>query len=259
MAALVTALLAPCYARAQQDGTVVEPDAPVRGRYVGVAGGAILGAELVVAAEALFGVNKKWAYLTFPLLGAGGGGVGGYFLEQESTKGSIALLVGGMALIIPAAIAATVAVTYDPEDEPGALMEPATEGPGFPVDMEAEPTQTQGGPTTTEVEARPPILPEQSTPPSGTETESKPETNSAPEPNKESPQPSGQGPKSEPDNARGGDLGMRGDGAFVQTRVVSISAPTVDLRPSRLSEEEAVLGLKPALEIYIRLLRVDFL
>ena len=49
----------------------------------GIAGGALLGAEAVMLVEAAFKVKKKWAYAVGGGVGAIGGGVGGYFVEQN--------------------------------------------------------------------------------------------------------------------------------------------------------------------------------
>ena len=67
----------------------------------GITGGALLGAELVMALEAAFGVQDTWAYVGGGVAGAAAGGVGGYFIEQGSdAKPSYYMLAGGMALII---------------------------------------------------------------------------------------------------------------------------------------------------------------
>ncbi len=74
----------------------------------GIVGGALLGAEVVVFAEALIGVRSGAAYA----LGAGGGavagGVGGYFVEQSVSDGRIPayMLAGGLVLVIPALVVA---------------------------------------------------------------------------------------------------------------------------------------------------------
>jgi hypothetical protein len=90
----------------------------------GIAGGALLGAELVLAIEAAADVQPAWAYVVGGLAGAVGGGVGGYFIEQEGeAKLPILMLAGGMALAIPTTVAVLSATAYEPpvdhvEDEP---------------------------------------------------------------------------------------------------------------------------------------------
>lgn len=95
----------------------------------GIAAGILLGAETVVLAEAALGVRPGWAYLVGAGVGAVGGGVGGYFLEDHiSPKTATVLLASGLVLAVPATIAALSASAYEPprdyvqdtapEDEP---------------------------------------------------------------------------------------------------------------------------------------------
>ncbi len=81
----------------------------------GIVAGALLGAEAVVFAEAAFGVRPAWAYLVGAGVGAVGGGLGGYFLEDHlSPKTTTILLASGLVLAIPATIAALSASAYEP-------------------------------------------------------------------------------------------------------------------------------------------------
>lgn len=114
-------------------GTAVRP-ASASGDEVsatgkGITGGALLGAEVVMLTEAAAKTRPAWAYFVGGVAGAAGGGVGGYFAEQQGTPQlSLYLLVGGMALAIPTTVAvltvtsrdATVEYTEDagPTDEP---------------------------------------------------------------------------------------------------------------------------------------------
>src|SRR5689334_18162070 len=68
----------------------------------GIVGTALLGGEVVVFAEAIFGVRSPAAYLIGAGAGAVAGGVGGYFIEQAVDDGRIPayLLAGGLALLI---------------------------------------------------------------------------------------------------------------------------------------------------------------
>src|SRR4051812_19750865 len=63
----------------------------------GIVGGALLGGEIVVFGEAIFGVHSTLAYVIGGVVGAGGGAVGGYFLEKGSDDGRLPayLLAGG--------------------------------------------------------------------------------------------------------------------------------------------------------------------
>jgi hypothetical protein len=81
----------------------------------GITGGALLGAELVTGVEAAAGVDSTWAYVGGGLAGAAGGGVGGYFLEQDADPHvPLLMLAGGMALIIPATVLVLNATAYRP-------------------------------------------------------------------------------------------------------------------------------------------------
>lgn len=84
----------------------------------GIAGGALLGAEVVVITESIVGVRSGLLYAVGAGVGAAGGGVGGYFLEQNSSDGRlpIYLLAGGLALVIPAVILTLNATRYRPDD-----------------------------------------------------------------------------------------------------------------------------------------------
>jgi hypothetical protein len=66
----------------------------------------LLGAEVVTIIESIAGVRPGWAYAVGAIVGAGGGGVGGYFVEQGSTDGKVPMymLAGGLALIIPSVV-----------------------------------------------------------------------------------------------------------------------------------------------------------
>lgn len=85
----------------------------------GIAGGAMLGAEVVVITTGLIGVKSWWPYVVFGAVGAGGGAVGGYFVEQAGpAEPSLYMLAGGLALVIPTVVVALNATAYDPtEDE----------------------------------------------------------------------------------------------------------------------------------------------
>ena len=120
----------------------------------GIVGGAFLGAEVVVFAEALFGVRSGTAYV----LGAGGGaiagGVGGYFIEQAVSDGRVPayMLAGGLALIIPALVVTLDQTRYLPtegarEDRPVNNLPPSDPGkPGGSAVVGAEPAPAPAAP-----------------------------------------------------------------------------------------------------------------
>lgn len=113
-------------------GTAQAEDVAPKGK--GIAGGALLGGEVVMGVEAAFGVKPAWAYLLGGALGAGAGAYGGYVIEREaSPKVSLYMLAGGMALIIPTTVAVLQATSFKPsveytEDNP-TVPYPAAEPP----------------------------------------------------------------------------------------------------------------------------------
>lgn len=100
----------------------------------GITGGALLGAEAVTLTEAAVGVKPAWPYVVGGIVGAGGGGVGGYFVEHGgNAKLSLYLLAGGMALVIPTTVAILSATAYSPPanytEDKGPTGEPVAEPP----------------------------------------------------------------------------------------------------------------------------------
>jgi hypothetical protein len=91
---------------------------PVDATGKGIAGGALLGGELLVLTGTAVGISTPWLYAVGAGVGAGGGAVGGYFVEKSAgAELSLYMLLGGMALIIPTSIAYLNAVAYSPESD----------------------------------------------------------------------------------------------------------------------------------------------
>lgn len=102
----------------------------------GIVGGGLLGAEVPVIIEGIAGVRSGWVYLVSAVAGAGGGAVGGYFIEKGSSDGlgPMYMLAGGLALVIPAVVLTLNGTRYQPEEgatEDRAPIGPAAE-PGAP-------------------------------------------------------------------------------------------------------------------------------
>jgi hypothetical protein len=95
----------------------------------GIIGVGLLGAEAVTITESIIGVKEPWAYIVGGLVGAGGGAVGGYFIEQGSSDGKLPgyLLAAGMAMVIPAVVLSLNATRYTPEA--GTVEDHAPTGP----------------------------------------------------------------------------------------------------------------------------------
>jgi hypothetical protein len=114
---------------------------PVAGNEVdptakGIIGCTLLGAEAALIVESLAGVRNGWALGLIPVATGIGGGIGGYFLEQNAdAEWSVAALVAGMALIIPTTIIVLKSTAYGSDIEDGWVdrsdeeSEPETGGP----------------------------------------------------------------------------------------------------------------------------------
>jgi hypothetical protein len=212
---------------------------------VGISGGAIAGFELVAAAEALFKVKKVWPYLTFPLLGAAGGAVGGYFLEKASPKGAVALLVSSLVLVIPTAVMVSVARAYDPSSENAVADENAGKRYSFEATPQTETPASQDS-TSTEVESSPEAPPGE-LPPPGAETPAEP------------PADGGGGPSASLDN---GQLRAAQVGALLyfdaRSGFATLAMPNVALLSRR--GEPSPLGQarhQSSVEVLVPLLNID--
>jgi len=137
----------------------------------GIAGGILLGAEVVTIPMALFKVKSPWAYVIGGGLGAAGGGIAGYAIERASFsddgRAPTYMLAGGLALVIPAVVLMLNATRYQPndgasEDHAPTNGPPADPGrPGGGVVLEGGGSATTPPPSTTPA----PSTPAPSTPP----------------------------------------------------------------------------------------------
>jgi hypothetical protein len=125
---------------------------PVTPTGKGIAGGLLLGGEVVVIPMGAAGVQRGWPYFVFGGLGMVAGAVGGWAVEQHTYVNSngtggpaepaIYMLAGGLALVIPALVLSLNATAYHPPEgdrgEP-ANNEPAKESPRPDAPPEAAP------------------------------------------------------------------------------------------------------------------------
>jgi hypothetical protein len=72
----------------------------------GTIGLGLVGAELGLIIPSVSGLNEVWALTVFPVVGATGGALAGYFALDKPgrEKGSIAALVVGLAGVMPAVL-----------------------------------------------------------------------------------------------------------------------------------------------------------
>jgi len=86
-------------------------------RAKGIAGGALVGSEVVMLTEAAIGLQSGWLYAVGGVVGAGGGGVAGYYIGGSvSPKPPSFLLAGGIALVIPTLIGIATATSFEPPE-----------------------------------------------------------------------------------------------------------------------------------------------
>jgi uncharacterized membrane protein YeaQ/YmgE (transglycosylase-associated protein family) len=91
----------------------------VEAGFKGTVGLGLVGAELGAVIPALVGVDATWAYIVFPVVGAAGGGLGGYFAldRPDRVELSVVALTAGMALVLPALIATLQLTSYSDDDQ----------------------------------------------------------------------------------------------------------------------------------------------
>jgi hypothetical protein len=122
---------------APTDACAQEADDPsVSPTGKGIAGGVLLGAEIVMIPIAIAGVQEWWPYVVFGAVGAGAGAAGGWAIETQVTASepSLYMLAGGMALVVPTIVAVLNATAYDPTDED---EEDGPDADGPPGEVEA--------------------------------------------------------------------------------------------------------------------------
>lgn len=119
-AVALVATTAPAFAQATGVPSAEVEKNPVDPDFKGTIGLGLIGAELGFAIPAVAGLRQTWGYIVFPVVGAVGGGLGGYFGIEKGTGSAplaVATLVTGMALIIPAMVVTLSATAYDPDEE----------------------------------------------------------------------------------------------------------------------------------------------
>lgn len=154
-----------------------QPAMPVQveSNIKGTIGLGMVGAELGFVIPAAVGLEDLWAYIVFPIVGAAGGAVGGYFAfdANDIVEGSVAALAAGMALVIPALVLTLALTAYDPSEEgidadeaAGARAPPEEE----PEEIDAELPIDSLDPNEPAPEPEPEAPPAETAPPAPTET-----------------------------------------------------------------------------------------
>ncbi|HMI89851.1 MAG TPA: hypothetical protein VK509_00745 [Polyangiales bacterium] len=118
--AAVCVTAAPAHAQDDEDEDVMAEPHPLRADFKGAIGLGLIGAELGFVVPALAGAKGVWPYIVFPVLGAGGGAVGGYFLLEKGDghpELAVGVLTLGMALVVPAMVATIAATSYRPPEQ----------------------------------------------------------------------------------------------------------------------------------------------
>ena len=131
------ALLSVAAPVAAQDSDIMQTKTEVKADFKGTIGLGLIGAELGFVIPALAGAKGLWPYIVFPVAGAAGGAVGGYFLLEKGDghpELAVATLTIGMALVVPALVATVAATAYRPPERietAARARELAKGGPGL--------------------------------------------------------------------------------------------------------------------------------
>jgi hypothetical protein len=198
----------------------------------GAVGLGLLGADVTLIIEGACRVRNPWLLSVIPIVVAGGGAAGGYYAGRESTGGAVAMLISGLALIIPAAILVAHGRAYHSQRDDEGFVDRTEEGE--PMSDDEGSAASENG-TETEV-----VGPEES---GDTETEpqSEPAPTPAPTP---APEQGGQAPESGQVSSLGapapsaapssmrliGHLQVRGVLAIVAEQWSADGAPMLSLR-----------------------------
>jgi hypothetical protein len=152
--------LAPTEAHAQ---AAEEETGAVSGTAKGIVGGAFLGAEIVMMPMGIAGLKPWWPYVVFGSVGAVGGAVGGWAVEQAEppAEAPLYMLAGGLALVIPTLVLTLNATTRDDFEEaegttvvnPDGSTVPPPDGTQPPPGDGTTPPPAEGG-TTIQIQSK---------------------------------------------------------------------------------------------------------
>ena len=115
LAAVITLSAPPRAADAQVDPTAYNQ---IQATPKGTIGLGLAGAELGLIIPSAAGLNEVWSLTVFPVVGATGGALAGYFALDKPgrEKGSVAALVVGLAGVLPAILVTVRGVRRERQD-----------------------------------------------------------------------------------------------------------------------------------------------
>ncbi len=204
----------------------------------GIAGGALLGAEVVTIVEAVASVRPGWAYGVGALAGGIGGGVAGFFVEKGNTDGRVPtyMLAGGLGLIIPALVAMLNATRYMPEE--GATEDRAPTAPA------AEPGAPVGGPAVPTPDVVPPMPPSSPAAPAA--------------PSSPAPAPAPQSRQTPAQRSHGAAVAIEPSLFYLREGGLRLGVPVPDVLAVFSVAEELQYGMRSETEIRLPVLHVTF-
>jgi hypothetical protein len=221
------------------------PEASATGK--GVSGGALLGAELVLATEAALDVQPAWAYVVGGLAGGAAGGVGGYFVERDGdARAPMLMLAGGLAFAIPTVVAVLAATHYEPPADYLQDQAPADE----PVAEPPSPSEATPAP------AAPPPAVTPAPAPAG--TEAAPPPTDAPPATEAPATPAPSGSRQLRSKRR---LSLKLPPPALlgfDTERLALGVPAIELRHAYSRTEMAVFGVPDVAEVRVPVLNVKF-
>jgi len=115
LVAVISLSALPRSAEAQVDPIAFET---VQATPKGTIGLGLVGAELGLIIPSVSGLSEPWALAVFPIVGATGGALAGYFALDKPgrQKGSVAVLVVGLAGVLPAILVTVKGVRQERQD-----------------------------------------------------------------------------------------------------------------------------------------------
>jgi len=143
LVAVISLSALPRHAEAQGQPAVPND---LRATPKGTIGLGLVGAELGLIVPSVSGLSKTWALTVFPIVGATGGALAGYFALDKPgrEKGSVAALVVGLAGVLPSVLIAVKGVRRErqnrweptpqirvPSEKEQRAFETAEAGPGL--------------------------------------------------------------------------------------------------------------------------------